>query len=54
MRIHDKQLLFNGRPILLKGVNRHEHDETTGKVLTLTLPLTLALALALTLLTQTL
>ena len=32
VRIHDKQLLLNGRPILLKGVNRHEHDETTGKV----------------------
>ena len=32
VRIHDKQLLLNGRPILLKGVNRHEHDPSTGKV----------------------
>ena len=26
------QLLVNGQPILFKGVNRHEHDETTGHV----------------------
>lgn len=26
------QLLVNGKPILLKGVNRHEHDEFTGHV----------------------
>ncbi len=24
------QLLLNGKPILLKGVNRHEHDPVTG------------------------
>ena len=32
MRVHDGQLLVNGVPVLLKGVNRHEHDERTGKV----------------------
>ena len=26
------QLLVNGQPILLKGVNRHEHDPDTGRV----------------------
>jgi beta-galactosidase len=26
-------LLLNGQPILLKGVNRHDHDDRTGKVL---------------------
>jgi len=28
--IKNKQLLVNGRPILIKGVNRHEHDPDTG------------------------
>ena len=27
------QLCINGRPIYLKGVNRHEHDEITGHVI---------------------
>ncbi|PKD21776.1 beta-galactosidase [Salegentibacter salinarum] len=27
------QLLVNGKPILLKGVNRHEHDQHTGHVI---------------------
>ncbi len=26
------QLLVNGQPVLLKGVNRHEHDPDTGRV----------------------
>lgn len=26
------QLLVNGQPIIVKGVNRHEHDEVTGHV----------------------
>ncbi len=26
------QLLVNGQPVILKGVNRHEHDEYTGHV----------------------
>ena len=28
--IKDGQLLVNGKPILIKGVNRHEHDPITG------------------------
>jgi beta-galactosidase len=28
--IKNKQLLVNGQPILIKGVNRHEHDPDTG------------------------
>ncbi|MDR1384807.1 MAG: DUF4981 domain-containing protein [Planctomycetaceae bacterium] len=28
--IKDGQLLVNGKPILLKGVNRHEHDQING------------------------
>ncbi len=31
--IKDGQLLVNGRPVLLKGVNRHEHDPVTGHVI---------------------
>ncbi len=27
------QLCVNGKPIYIKGVNRHEHDETTGHVI---------------------
>jgi beta-galactosidase len=30
VEIRDGQLLLNGRPILIKGVNRHEHDPVTG------------------------
>ncbi|PWE01361.1 glycoside hydrolase family 2 TIM barrel-domain containing protein [Marinilabilia rubra] len=30
VEIKDKQLLVNGKPILIKGVNRHEHDPRTG------------------------
>jgi len=30
--IKNGQLLVNGVPVLLKGVNRHEHDEYTGHV----------------------
>ena len=29
VEIKDGQLLVNGRPILIKGVNRHEHDPDT-------------------------
>ncbi|HEX8474500.1 MAG TPA: glycoside hydrolase family 2 TIM barrel-domain containing protein [Pyrinomonadaceae bacterium] len=32
--IRNGQLLFNGKPIMLKGVNRHEHDPDTGQVMT--------------------
>jgi beta-galactosidase len=29
----DRELLINGQPVLINGVNRHEHDDTTGKVI---------------------
>ncbi|PKL10862.1 MAG: glycoside hydrolase family 2, partial [Spirochaetae bacterium HGW-Spirochaetae-8] len=29
--VRDRQLLINGTPVLIKGVNRHEHDQHTGK-----------------------
>ncbi len=32
VEIKGSQLLVNGKAILLKGVNRHEHDELTGHV----------------------
>ncbi|MGB3467256.1 MAG: glycoside hydrolase family 2 TIM barrel-domain containing protein, partial [Cyclobacteriaceae bacterium] len=32
--IRNGQLLINGKPILLKGVNRHEHDPVNGHVVT--------------------
>jgi len=33
IRIAKRELLINERPVLIKGVNRHEHDERTGKTL---------------------
>jgi len=32
-RLADRQLLVNNRPVVLRGVNRHEHDPDTGKVI---------------------
>ena len=32
--IHDGQLLINGSPIKIRGVNRHEHDPYTARVMT--------------------
>ncbi len=32
VKIEGAQLKINGKPILIKGVNRHEHDEYTGHV----------------------
>ncbi|HJQ27541.1 MAG TPA: glycoside hydrolase family 2 TIM barrel-domain containing protein [Blastocatellia bacterium] len=32
--IKDGQLLFNGRPLIIKGVNRHEFDPDLGQVVT--------------------
>ncbi|MBN2626179.1 MAG: DUF4981 domain-containing protein [Spirochaetales bacterium] len=29
--VRDRELLLNGQPVMIKGVNRHEHDELTGK-----------------------
>ncbi len=31
--VRDRQLLINGQPVMMRGVNRHEHDDTTGKAL---------------------
>jgi len=31
VEIKDRQLLINGQPVYMKGVNRHEHDDRTGK-----------------------
>ena len=32
VQISNAQLLVNGQPIIIKGVNRHEHDYKTGHV----------------------
>lgn len=34
VEIKNKQLLINGNPITIKGVNLHDHDEITGHVVT--------------------
>ncbi|NBC83133.1 MAG: DUF4981 domain-containing protein [Bacteroidetes bacterium] len=34
VEVKNGQLMVNGRPILIKGVNRHEHDQYTGHVVT--------------------
>lgn len=34
IKIHDGQLLVNGKAVRLRGVNRHEFSATTGKVMT--------------------
>lgn len=33
VEVRDRQLLINGRPVLIKGVNRHDHHPTKGKAL---------------------
>lgn len=33
VEVKNGQLLVNGKPIYIKGVNRHEHDEYTGHVI---------------------
>lgn len=35
VEVRDRKLLINGRAVLIKGVNRHEHDERHGKTLEL-------------------
>ncbi|MEW5958559.1 MAG: glycoside hydrolase family 2 TIM barrel-domain containing protein [Chloroflexota bacterium] len=35
VEIKGRELLINGRPVLLKGVNRHDFDERRGKTVTL-------------------
>ena len=34
VEIKNKELLINGQPVLIKGVNRHDHDDRRGKALT--------------------
>jgi len=34
VEVRDGRILINGVPILLKGVNRHEHDDVMGKAIT--------------------
>lgn len=34
VEVRDRQLLINGKPVMIKGVNRHEHDPERGKVVT--------------------
>ncbi len=33
VEIRDRSLLINGQRVLIKGVNRHDHDDTRGKAL---------------------
>lgn len=33
IKIENNQFLVNGKPVLIKGVNLHDHDETTGHVI---------------------
>jgi len=35
IEIRDRQLLINGQPVLIKGVNRHDHSPTGGKAVSL-------------------
>ncbi|MEM7576936.1 MAG: glycoside hydrolase family 2 TIM barrel-domain containing protein [Planctomycetota bacterium] len=35
VEVRDRQLLINGQPVMIRGVNRHEHHDTRGKALTL-------------------
>jgi beta-galactosidase len=35
VRTAKRELLINGKAVLIKGVNRHEHDEKTGKTLSI-------------------
>lgn len=34
VEIRNRQLLVNGRPVTIKGVNRHDHSDTRGKAVT--------------------
>ena len=33
VELHGRQILVNNRPVTFRGVNRHEHDPDTGKVI---------------------
>jgi len=34
IEIKNRELLINGKPVLIKGVNRHDHSDTLGKTVT--------------------
>lgn len=34
VEVRDRQLLINGKAVMMRGVNRHEHDDARGKALT--------------------
>jgi len=34
IEVRSRELLINGKPVLIKGVNRHEHSDTLGKTVT--------------------
>lgn len=34
VEVRKRELLINGKPVLMKGVNRHEHDDVRGKAVT--------------------
>lgn len=31
VQVHERQLLVNGKAVMIKGVNRHDHSDTSGK-----------------------
>jgi beta-galactosidase len=33
VQVRDRQLLINGKRVMIKGVDRHDHDDTTGKAI---------------------
>lgn len=33
IEVKDRELLINGKPVLIKGVNRHDHHDTLGKLI---------------------
>ena len=33
VKIQNRELQINGQPVMIKGVNRHEHDDRTGKTI---------------------
>lgn len=35
VEVRNRELLINGKPVMIRGVNRHEHDDVRGKALTL-------------------
>ncbi len=34
VEVRDRELRINGKPVLFRGVNRHDHDDTRGKAVT--------------------